>query len=126
MRWALGLARAVSRWLRLAALRDLGVGLVLDDFGAAQGSLSALRRAPLSAVKLDGSVVRGLPHDREDAAVAQATIQVAHALGLTVTAEGVETEAQRACLAALGCDEGQGYLFSMPLPAACFARAASH
>jgi EAL domain-containing protein (putative c-di-GMP-specific phosphodiesterase class I) len=103
--------------LRLAALRDLGVGLVLDDFGAAHGNLTALRRLPLTAVKLDGCVVRGLPGDCEDAAMARITIQMAHALGLSVTAEGIETEAQRACLAVLGCDDGQGFLFSLPLPA---------
>jgi EAL domain-containing protein (putative c-di-GMP-specific phosphodiesterase class I) len=103
--------------LLLAALRDLGVAVVLDDFGATHGSLNALRQLPLTSVKLDTSMVRGLPLDREDAAMARTTIQMAHALGLTVTAEGIETEAQRACLAAIGCDDGQGFLFSMPLPA---------
>ena len=67
-------------------------------------------------MKLDRSLVRGLPADREDAAIARALIATAHALGLSVVAEGIETEAQRAFLAAAGCDEGQGYLFSEPLP----------
>ncbi len=102
--------------LLLATLRDLGVGVVLDDFGAEHGSLTALRRLPLTAVKLDSSVVRGLPLDRDDAALARTTVRIAHDLGLTVTAEGIETEAQRACLAALGCDDGQGFLFSLPVP----------
>ncbi len=103
--------------LALSALRDIGVGLALDDFGAGLASLSMLRRLPLTGLKLDRSVVRHLPGSREDSAIAQATIQLAHMLGLTVTAEGIETEAQRSFLAAAGCDDGQGYLFSLPLPA---------
>lgn len=103
--------------LLLAGLRDLGVGLTLDDFGALHGSLTAMRRLPITAVKLDGNITRGLPMDREDAAMASTTIRMAHTLGLSVTAEGIETEAQRGSLAALGCDDGQGFLFSMPLPA---------
>jgi EAL domain-containing protein (putative c-di-GMP-specific phosphodiesterase class I) len=103
--------------LTLSALRDLGIGLALDDFGAGIASLSMLRRLPLTALKLDRSVVRHLPDGREDAAMAQATIHLAHMLGLTITAEGIETEAQRSFLATAGCDDGQGYLFSPPLPA---------
>lgn len=103
--------------LSLSALRDIGVGLALDDFGAGLASLSMLRRLPLTSLKIDRSVVRNLPGDREDGAMTTATIQLAHMLGLTVTAEGIETEAQRSFLTAAGCDEGQGYLFSMPLPA---------
>ncbi len=102
--------------LALSAVRDLGVGLALDDFGTGQTSLSVLKRLPLTAMKLDRSLVRGLPADREDAAIARALIATAHALGLSVVAEGIETEAQRAFLAAAGCDDGQGYLFSEPLP----------
>lgn len=105
--------------LTLAALRDSGVSIALDDFGAGQTSLAALRRLPLSAVKLDRSLVRGLPAGTEDAAVARAIIGTAHALGLAVIAEGVETEAQRRFLAEAGCDEAQGHLFggAMPAPA---------
>lgn len=101
--------------LALSALRDIGVGLALDDFGAGIASLSMLRRLPLTGLKLDRAVVRALPDSREDTAMAQATIQLGHMLGLTVTAEGIETEAQRSLLAAAGCDDGQGYLFAMPM-----------
>jgi EAL domain-containing protein (putative c-di-GMP-specific phosphodiesterase class I) len=100
--------------LLLAGLRDLGVGLVVDDFGAAHGSLTALCRVPVTGLKLDRSVVRGVPASAEDAGLAQAAVQMARALGLEVTAEGIETEAQRAFLAAVGCDHGQGYLFNPP------------
>lgn len=103
--------------LALSAIRDLGVGLALDNFGAAGASLSMLKRLPLTTLKLDRSLVRELPGNREEAAIVHATIQAAHALGLTVVAEGIETEAQRATLSGLGCDQGQGYLFSHPLPA---------
>lgn len=114
---AVALEQDAETLLVLAGLRDLGVGLVLDDFGALHGSLSALRRLPLTAVKLDGSLVRGVPEDREDTAVVRLTVEMARTLSLLVIAEGIETEAQRQCLAAMGCQEGQGYLFGAPLPA---------
>ena len=102
--------------LSLSAIRDLGVGITLDDFGSGVASLSMLKRLPLELIKLDRSLVRTLPDDGEDVAIVQAIIDTSHALGLGVVAEGVETEAQRSLLAALGCDEAQGYLFSQPLP----------
>ncbi len=102
--------------LALSAIRDLGVGITLDDFGSGVASLSMLKRLPLELIKLDRSLVRTLPDDGEDVAIVQAIIDTSHALGLGVVAEGVETEAQRSLLAALGCDEAQGYLFSQPLP----------
>ncbi len=102
--------------LALSAIRDLGVGITLDDFGSGVASLSMLKRLPLELIKLDRSLVRTLPDDGEDVAIVQAIIDTGHALGLGVVAEGVETEAQRSLLAALGCDEAQGYLFSQPLP----------
>ena len=101
----------------LSALRDLGVGLALDDFGTGYASLGMLRRLPLTAMKIDRSLVRDLPDDREDVAIARAAVQTGHAMGLRVVAEGVETEAQRDFLAAIGCDERQGYLFARPMPA---------
>ena len=106
----------IETLLVLSAVRDLGVGLALDDFGTGYASLAVLRRLPLTAMKLDRSLVRGLPADPEAAAIVRAMIATAHSLGLSVVAEGIETEAQRAFLAAGGCDEGQGYLFSEPLP----------
>ena len=104
--------------LALSAIRDLGVGLALDDFGTGFASLSMLKRLPLTVMKLDRSLIRELPFNREDAAIVRAVIGTGHAMRLTVVAEGIETEAQRAFLSGIGCDEGQGYLFSYPLPAA--------
>jgi EAL domain-containing protein (putative c-di-GMP-specific phosphodiesterase class I) len=104
--------------LALSAIRDLGVGLALDDFGTGFASLSMLKRLPLTVMKLDRSLIRELPGNREDAAIVRAVIGTGHAMRLTVVAEGIETEAQRAFLSGIGCDEGQGYLFSHPLPAA--------
>ena len=106
--------------LTLSAIRDLGVGLVLDDFGSGVASLSMLKRLPFETLKLDRALIRGLPDDGEDVAIVQAIIDTAHALGLSVVAEGVETEAQRAILAAMGCESAQGYLFSRPLPEDAF------
>lgn len=102
--------------LALSAIRDLGVGITLDDFGAGLASLDMLKRLPLEQIKLDRALARTLPDDAEDVAIAQAIVDIGHALGLGVVAEGVETEAQRCLLAAMGCDHAQGYLFSQPLP----------
>ncbi|MBN9562538.1 MAG: EAL domain-containing protein [Alphaproteobacteria bacterium] len=102
----------------LSALRDQGIGLALDDFGVGFASLATLRKLPLTVMKLDRSLVRGLPSDREDAAIVRAVVATGHALGLTVVGEGIETVGQRDFLAAIGTDQGQGYLFSRPVPAA--------
>ena len=102
--------------LALSAIRDLGVGITLDDFGAGVASLSMLKRLPLEQIKLDRALIRTLPDNAEDVAIVQAIIDTGHALGLAVVAEGIETETQRSLLAAMGCDHGQGYLFSHPLP----------
>ncbi len=102
--------------LTLSAVRDLGVGVALDDFGSGHASLAVLKRLPLTAMKLDRSLLHGVPHDREDTGIVRAVIAMGHALGLIVVAEGVESEAQRGFLVGAGCDEGQGYLFSQPLP----------
>ncbi len=101
--------------LNLAAIRDLGVGIAMDEFGADLGNLSTLRRLPLTTLKLARGLVRGLPEDREDAAIAQAVAATAHALGLAVVADGIDTESQFAFLSGCGCDEGQGALFGAPL-----------
>ena len=106
----------IDTLLTLSAIRDLGVRIALDDFGTGYASLAMLKRLPLTTMKLDRSLIRGLPEDSEDAAIARALIALGHALGLVVVGEGIETEDQRAFLAAQGCDEGQGYLFSHPLP----------
>jgi EAL domain-containing protein (putative c-di-GMP-specific phosphodiesterase class I) len=111
--------------LRLAALRDLGVGVALDDFGACSASLSLLKRLPLTTVKLDGSMLRDLAFSREDRAILHAVIQAAHALGLTAVATGIETEDQRVLLAGLMCDAGQGPLFGPPFAAGWNGRRAA-
>jgi EAL domain-containing protein (putative c-di-GMP-specific phosphodiesterase class I) len=105
----------VDTLLTLSAIRDLGAGIGLDDFGAGVASLSMLKRLPLTTMKLDPSLVRDLPFDREDAAIVRGVIETAHALGLIVVAEGIETEPQRAFLSGCGCDEGQGFLFGRPV-----------
>src|SRR5262249_24051670 len=87
----------------LAALKALGVGLSIDDFGIGHSSLTALRRLPVDALKIDGSFVRSVPTDPAAGAIAASVVALAHALGLQVVAEGVETEEQRAFLAAHGC-----------------------
>ena len=103
--------------LGLSALRDIGIGLALDDFGIGYASLAMLRRLPLTVLKLDRSLIHGLPHEREDAAIVRAVVETSHALGLRVVAEGIETAEQRDYLTQIGCDEGQGFLFSRPIGA---------
>jgi diguanylate cyclase (GGDEF)-like protein/PAS domain S-box-containing protein/excisionase family DNA binding protein len=102
----------------LRALRELGVKLVLDDFGTGYSSLSYLKHLPLDTIKIDRSFVAGLVDDDANLPIVQAVIALAHGLGIAVTAEGIETVEQRECLRRLGCDQGQGYLYSVALPAA--------
>ena len=98
-------------------LLRIGVFLAIDDFGTEYSSLSHLRRLPARQLKIDRSFVRELETSADDRAIVQAILAMAHALGLRVVAEGVETEGQRRILVALGCDELQGYLFARPMPA---------
>ncbi|WCB94316.1 hypothetical protein DSM104299_03048 [Baekduia alba] len=100
----------------IAALGDLGVRLVLDDFGTGFSSLSMLKEQPIDGIKIDRSFVAGLPGDASSGAIVAAVVGMAHALGRSVTAEGIETSEQLAFLKALGCDLAQGYLLSRPLP----------
>jgi diguanylate cyclase (GGDEF)-like protein/PAS domain S-box-containing protein len=109
----IGDEEAAARKLR--ALKDLGVRVEADDFGGAYSSLPQLRRLPLDLLKLDGSLVTGLGKELGGEAVAAAMIDLAHALGYAVTAEGVETADQLARLRRLGCDRVQGYHFSGPV-----------
>ncbi len=101
---------------KMAALRGSGVALSLDDFGTGYSSLSYLKRLPFDQLKIDQSFVRGVLTDPHDAAVACTIIQLARSFGLTVVAEGVETEGQREYLMANGCELFQGYLFGRPVP----------
>jgi len=101
-------------------LHDRGVRLSMDDFGTGYSSLSYLKRFQIYKLKIDQSFVRDLEEDANDRAIVSAIIRMAQALGMLTTAEGVETEGQLAFLRSQGCDEGQGYYFSRPLPANAF------
>lgn len=106
----------------LSRLRDRGVVIAIDDFGTGLSSLSYLKRLPVDKLKIDRSFVKGLPQDEGSAAIVEATLAMAKAFGLKVVAEGIEMPEQLAVLRRLGCEFGQGYLFSRPVEAALFER----
>ncbi|SMF69269.1 periplasmic sensor diguanylate cyclase/phosphodiesterase [Trinickia caryophylli] len=103
------------RWL--TSLKRTGVHLSIDDFGTGYSSLAYLNRFPIDTVKIDRSFIRHLPESHSDAQITSAVIALGHSLGLTVIAEGAETQAQIDFLRKEGCDEVQGYFFSRPLSA---------
>lgn len=101
----------------LKSLNKLGVGIAMDDFGTGYSSLSYLRSYPFDTLKIDRSFVNDITIDPADRELVNATIAMAHGLGLRVIAEGVETEEQLLHLAEHGCEMAQGYLFSQPVSA---------
>lgn len=110
----------LSEFDRLAEVLEhicsLGVELSIDDYGTGYSSLSRIRRLPVSELKIDQSFIKDMVDNKDDEAVVHSTIQLAHNLGLSVVAEGVETDRALKLLAELGCDVIQGYLISKPLP----------
>jgi diguanylate cyclase (GGDEF)-like protein len=100
----------------LHRLHDLGVRLAVDDFGTGSSSLSYLRRLPVDEVKIDRSFVQGMATDPGDLAIVRAVVDLSRHFGLSVVAEGVESELTLGLLEEIGCDIGQGFLFSRPLP----------
>ena len=101
----------------LQSLREIGVSVALDDFGTGYCSLSYLRMLPIDGLKIDRSFVRGLGQEADAGSIVTSVIDLACSLGVSVVAEGVETEEQRARLREGGCDTMQGFLFAEPGPA---------
>ena len=110
----------IETLLTLSAIRDLGVGLALDDFGTGYASLSSLKRLPITCLKLDRSLLRGMLRHAEDTAIVRSVVAIGTALNLHIVAEGVDNEAQRAFLIELGCHQGQSFYFGRPTSAERF------
>jgi len=106
----------------LERLSQMGVDISIDDFGTGYSSLSYLKRFSINKLKIDQSFISNISNDKDDAAIVQAIIALAHSLRLRVVAEGVEQQEQLDFLRLVGDDEYQGYLHSRPLPAAEFER----
>jgi len=102
----------------LDRLRAAGFRIALDDFGTGYSSLRYLRRFRVDKIKIDRSFTQNLGHDEEATAIVTSMVTLGHAMGLTVTAEGVESHDQMRLLSDAGCNELQGYLFSRPVPEA--------
>jgi EAL domain-containing protein (putative c-di-GMP-specific phosphodiesterase class I) len=102
---------------RLQALKDIGLKLAVDDFGTGYSSLAYLKRFPIDVLKIDRAFVSGVAQGEHDSAIVQTVVGLARALGLRTTAEGIEERSQWDRLNQLGCDQGQGFIFSRPLKA---------
>ncbi len=114
---------AVAAGRALQGLRSLGARIAVDDFGTGYSSLSSLKQFPVDILKVDRGFVDGLGRDANDTVIVDAVVNLAHTLGLTVIAEGVERPAQVAALQGVNCRYAQGFLFSRPVPAPELARA---
>lgn len=101
----------------LQQLTELGVRIALDDYGTGQASLGYLNSFPFDVIKLDRMLIRDIAHSHKDDIIATSSIEMSHALGLTVIGEGIETSVQHQLLSTIGCDYGQGYLYGHPGPA---------
>lgn len=104
----------------LGALQNLGITTAIDDFGTGYSSLAYLKLLPINSLKIDRTFISDLPHDKSDVAITKTIVELGHALGFKIIAEGVETEEQNIFLKEIGCDQGQGYLYGRPMPAADF------
>ena len=111
------LAENENAFETLKQLKALGVRIAMDDFGTGYSSLSTLRRFPFDKIKIDRSFVKDATSSPDSLAIVKAVVGLGHSLGLTTTAEGVETEDQLDLIRQQGCEEMQGYLLSAPLPA---------
>jgi EAL domain-containing protein (putative c-di-GMP-specific phosphodiesterase class I) len=110
------LEKSESVLATLHALRALGVRISMDDFGTGYSSLSYLRSFPFDKIKIDRSFVNGVGENADSQAIVRAIVSLGASLGITITAEGVESESDLAYMRAEGCNEGQGYLFSKARP----------
>ena len=99
----------------LRALKQLGVRLAIDDFGAGYSSFAYLKKFQVDKLKIDRSFIQDIPGDTENAAIVRAIVQLGHSLNLTIVAEGVETHAQASFLRECGCEVAQGFLFGRPM-----------
>jgi EAL domain-containing protein (putative c-di-GMP-specific phosphodiesterase class I) len=106
----------------LRRLRELGVATSIDDYGTGYSSLAYIKQLAVTELKIDRGFVAGMEADQRNAAIVRSTIELGHNLGLTVVAEGVETEHELAQLRRFGCDAAQGYLFARPMSAPAFER----
>jgi len=110
----------------LQSLRGLGIKISVDDFGTGHSSLARIRDLPVDELKIDQSFVTDLPDNRKDVAIARATIELAHSLGIEVLAEGVESRPAMRWLANMHCERAQGFLISRPMPAETFSQWVAH
>ena len=114
--WPADYGGAIDMMNRIMMLKKLGISISLDDFGTGFSSLSYLQRFPIDNLKIDRSFIRDIPGNPDSVVLTHAIIAMANALGMSVTAEGVEKADQMFFLADSGCQEMQGFYFSQPLP----------